>query len=103
MKADDGAGKAAEQITKQIDYLARALKAPRIRQAATRLGDQARDAGWSHEEYLAAVLGRQVASRTANGTKMRISAAHFPQRTSTVERVPSASSIGGSSSSTRAR
>ena len=41
MKADDGAGKAAEQITKQIDYLARALKAPRIRQAATRLGDQA--------------------------------------------------------------
>lgn len=39
----------AAKIAK-IDYLARALKAPRIREAATRLGDQARDAGWSHEE-----------------------------------------------------
>jgi hypothetical protein len=33
----------------------------------------------SHEEYLAAVLGRQVASRAANGTRMRISGARFPQ------------------------
>ncbi len=43
------------------------------------LGDQAREQGWSHEEYLAAVLGRQVASRAVNGTRMRISAARFPQ------------------------
>ncbi len=42
------------------------------------LGDHARTQGWSHEEYLAAVLGRQVVSRTANGTTMRIAAAHFP-------------------------
>jgi len=77
MKADDGAGKAAEQITKQIDYLARALKAPRIREAATRLGDQARDAGWSHEEYLAAVLDREVSARDASGAHLRIRAAGF--------------------------
>lgn len=77
MKADDGAGKGAEQITKQIDYLARALKAPRIRQAATRLGDQARDAGWSHEEYLAAVLDREVCARDASGAHLRIRAAGF--------------------------
>ncbi len=30
-------------------------------------------------KYLAAVLGRQVASRAVNGTSMRISAARFPQ------------------------
>jgi hypothetical protein len=40
----------AAAIGKQLDYLAKALKAPRIREAAARLGDQARDAGWSHEE-----------------------------------------------------
>ena len=55
----------AEDIAKQIDYLARALKAPRIREAATRLAGQARDAGWSHEEYLAAVLDREVSARGA--------------------------------------
>lgn len=57
----------AEDIAKQIDYLARALKAPRIREAATRLAGQARDAGWSHEEYLAAVLDREVSARGAAG------------------------------------
>ena len=31
----------AAEINKQIDYLARAMKAPRIRDAAARLGDQA--------------------------------------------------------------
>ena len=36
---------ADNEVSKQIDYLARAMKAPRIREAATRLGDQARDGG----------------------------------------------------------
>lgn len=35
----------AAEIGKQIQYLARAMKAPRIREAAARLGDQAREAG----------------------------------------------------------
>ena len=51
------------EAIKRIDHLARALKAPRIQEAAARLADQARDAGWTHEEYLAAVLDREVAAR----------------------------------------
>jgi hypothetical protein len=46
------------ESVKQISYLASALKAPRISDAATRFADQARDAGWSFEDYLAAVLER---------------------------------------------
>ena len=33
---------------------------------------------WSHEEYLTAVLERQVADRESAGTTMRIRTAHFP-------------------------
>jgi DNA replication protein DnaC len=69
--------KEAEAISKQIEYLARAMKAPRIREAAVRLGDQAREAGWSHEEYLAAVLDREVSARDASGARLRIRAAGF--------------------------
>lgn len=54
---------AATEALKQITYLASALKAPRITEAAGRLADNARDAGWTHEEYLAAVLDREVAGR----------------------------------------
>jgi DNA replication protein DnaC len=62
----------------QITFCARELKTPVIASTFETLGDQARTEGWTHEEYLGAVLGRQVASRAANGTRMRISAAHFP-------------------------
>jgi DNA replication protein DnaC len=62
----------------QIEYYARALRAPRISDGFARLGDQARDAGWSHEEYLAAVLSREVAEREASGATLRIKAARFP-------------------------
>lgn len=72
-----GSTSAAAEVGKQIEYLAKALKAPRIREAAARLGDQARDAGWSHEEYLAAVLDREVAARDASGARMRTRAAGF--------------------------
>ena len=65
------------QIAKQIDYLARALKAPRISEAASRLAEQARDAGWSHEEYLATVLDREVSARDASGARLRIRTAGF--------------------------
>ena len=65
---------------KQISYLAAALKAPRIRDAATRLAAQARDAGWTHEDYLIAVLDREVAARNASGAQLRIRAAGFPAR-----------------------
>ena len=48
----------ATEALKQVTYLASALKAPRITEAAARLADHARDAGWTHEEYLAAILDR---------------------------------------------
>jgi len=65
---------------KQLTYLASALKAPRITEAAARLADHARDAGWTHEEYLAAVLDREVAARNASGAQLRIRAAGFAAR-----------------------
>ena len=68
------------ESVKQISYLAGALKAPRISDAATRLADQARDAGWSFEDYLAAVLEREVSARNASGAQLRIRAAGFPGR-----------------------
>src|SRR3954466_6170612 len=69
--------KAPSDAVKQISYLAGALKAPRITEAAERLADQARDAGWSYEDYLAAVLEREVSARNASGAQLRIKAAGF--------------------------
>lgn len=63
-----------------IEHLARAMKMPTIRRTWKQLAGQARDEGWSHEEYLAAVLQRQVADREASGTALRIAGAHFPSR-----------------------
>jgi hypothetical protein len=56
------------QALKQVLFAAAALKAPRIAQAAERLATQAADANWSHLDYLAAVLDREVAARAASGT-----------------------------------
>src|SRR3954466_14034794 len=72
-------GEATEAL-KQLTYLAAALKAPRIIESAARLADHARDAGWPHEEYLAAVLEREVAARNASGAQLRIRAAGFAAR-----------------------
>ena len=74
------AAKAPSDAVKEITYLAAALKAPRIIEAATRLADQARDAGWTHEDYLAAVLEREVSARNASGAELRIRAAGFGTR-----------------------
>ncbi len=68
---------ASTESVKQITYLATALKAPRITEAAARLADQARDAGWTHEDYLAAALEREVSARNASGAHLRIRAAGF--------------------------
>lgn len=38
---------------------------------------RARDAGWTHEDYLAAVLEREVSARNASGAQLRIRAAGF--------------------------
>ena len=74
------ANAATGEAVKQIHYLAGALKTPRITESATRLADHARDSGWTHEEYLAAVLDREVAARNASGAQLRIRAAGFGAR-----------------------
>ena len=68
----------ADGVPSQLAYLARVLKTPTIGRVWEDLADHAREANWSHEEYLAAVLARQVADREATGTTMRIRTAHFP-------------------------
>src|SRR5215472_2369092 len=68
----------SEDTMKQLRYLAAALKAPRITEAAARLAEQARDANWTHEDYLAAVLEREVSARNASGARLRVRAAGFP-------------------------
>jgi DNA replication protein DnaC len=68
----------SDDTMKQLRYLASALKAPRITEAAGRLAGQARDANWTHEDYLAAVLEREVSARNASGARLRIRAAGFP-------------------------
>lgn len=68
----------ADGVPSQLAYLARVLKTPTIGRVWEDLAEQAREANWSHEEYLAAVLARQVADREAAGTTMRIRTAHFP-------------------------
>jgi DNA replication protein DnaC len=67
-----------EPLSSQIAYLARALKTPTIAKVWDELAHLARDSGWSHEEYLAAVLARQVTDREASGAAIRLGAAHFP-------------------------
>ena len=70
------------ETASQIAYLARAMKTPHLPEAAERLAERARDESWTHQEYLAAVLGREVAAREASGAEARIKAAKFPTRKS---------------------
>jgi len=71
--------------TAELAYLTRALKAPSLRDAATRLGERARTESWTHEEFLAACLQREVAARESHGGESRIRAARFPARKSLEE------------------
>ena len=50
-----------------LAYLCRALKAPSLAASVGRLGERARAEGWTHEEFLAACLEREVASRQDHG------------------------------------
>jgi DNA replication protein DnaC len=77
--------KTARDVSAEIAYLTRALKAPTLRESAARLAERARAESWSHEEYLAACLQREVAARDAHGGEDRIRAARFPARKSIEE------------------
>jgi DNA replication protein DnaC len=69
--------KASRDVSSELAYLIRALKAPALRDAAARLAQRARTEGWSHEDYLAACLQREVAARDSHGAEGRIQAARF--------------------------
>jgi DNA replication protein DnaC len=76
---------ATRAIASEIAYLTRALKAPTLRDSATRLAERARGDSWSHEEYLVACLQREVSAREPHGGEGRIRAARFPARQSLEE------------------
>src|ERR1700748_2410569 len=76
---------AARDVAAELAVLTRALKAPTTRGSVPRLADRARAETWSHEEFLAACLQREVAAREAHGGEGRIRAARFPARKSLEE------------------
>jgi DNA replication protein DnaC len=76
---------AARDIGAELAFLTRALKAPTLRQSVARLAERARAEGWTHEEFLAACLQREVAARESHGGEGRIRAARFPARKSLEE------------------
>src|SRR6266576_2526893 len=75
----------SRNLASEIAYLTRALKAPSLAGAVERLAERARSEGWTHEEFLAACLQREVAAREAHGGEGRIRAARFPARKSLEE------------------
>ena len=74
--------KSGRDVTSELAYLTRALKAPTLRESVERLAERARQESWTHEEFLAACLQREVAARETHGGEGRIRAARFPARKS---------------------
>jgi len=58
--------------TSELAYLTRALKAPTLRDAVDRLAERARAESWTHEEFLAACLQREVSARESHGGEGRL-------------------------------
>ena len=75
----------SRDVTAELVYLTRALKAPTLREAVERLAERARTETWSYEEFLAACLQREVSARESHGGEGRIRAARFPSRKSLEE------------------
>ena len=71
---------ASRDVTAELVFLTRALKAPTLRDAVPRLAERARTESWTHEEFLAACLQREVSARESHGGEGRIRAARFPAR-----------------------
>jgi DNA replication protein DnaC len=76
---------ATRDVTAEVAFLTRALMAPTLRQSVARLAERARAENWTHEEFLAACLQREVSAREAHGGEGRIRAARFPARKSLEE------------------
>jgi hypothetical protein len=91
-------------LVAELAFLTRALKAPTLRTSVARLAERARTEGWSHEEFLAACLQREVAAGQAHGGEGRIRHARSPARKSLEEfdyTMPAASSVTPSPTSAR--
>jgi DNA replication protein DnaC len=71
---------ANRNVTAELAYLTRTLKAPSLAAAVERLAERARTESWTHEEFLAACLQREVAARESHGGEARIRTARFPAR-----------------------
>ena len=63
---------------KELAWLCRQLKAPSLLGGVERLGERARQENWTHEQFLAACLEREVSARAAHGGQARVRAARFP-------------------------
>lgn len=70
----------ATKSKSDLAYLCRALKAPNLGRSVERLAERALAEGWTHEEFLAACLEREVAARQSNGGDIRVRAARFPAK-----------------------
>lgn len=69
----------ATQTRKDLTHLCRELKAPSLLASVDRIAKRARDESWAYEDFLAACLEREVASRQSHGGEARVKAARFPQ------------------------
>src|SRR6201994_3443822 len=75
----------SRNIAAELAFLTRALRAPSLADSVERLAERARAESWTHEEFLAACLQREVAARESHGGEGRIRAARFPARKSLEE------------------
>src|SRR5882762_8056303 len=68
------------QTAADLSFLARAMKAPALLDAAERLAERALKETWTHTEFLVACLQREVSARESHGGEARIRSARFPAR-----------------------
>ena len=66
--------------SRDLAYLCRELKHPSLLAGVERLAERARADAWSHEDFLAACLEREVSARQSHGGEARIHNARFPAR-----------------------
>lgn len=71
---------AARDLTAEVAFLTRALKAPTLRESVDRFAERARTQPLSHEAFSVAFLQRDVAVPKSHGGEGRVRAAQFPAR-----------------------
>ncbi len=68
------------ELSAEMVFLCRSLKAPSITRALPRLAERARSEQWSYERFAEALLAAEASSRETHGGEGRIRAARFPAR-----------------------